>query len=63
MKLNEALTKIANGARFTRDSYGWHIVRKADASGNHHHHKIKTQTARALIKLGHNPELLFNTQP
>ena len=63
MNTKEALSKIANGGRFTRDSYGWHIVRKPDANGNHHHVKLHENVARALMVRGHAPELLYNAAP
>lgn len=60
MNTKEALEKIANGARFIRDNYGWHIVRKPDANGNHHHVPLKANVARALLTRGHAPELKYS---
>lgn len=56
MNTQQALAKLASGARFVRDNWGWHIVRKPDANGNHHHVRLHPSVARALIARGYTPE-------
>jgi len=60
MNTKEALEKIANGARFIRDNYGWQIVRKADANGNHHHVRLHPNVGRAILARGHAPEIRYS---
>ena len=59
MNLNKALSSLLHGAQFTRDNYGWHIVRKPDNKGNRHHTKLRESTARALMARGYTPELKY----